>query len=159
MNREDLINKWGHTPEECDEIARKKSENRNGGRSRIADECFNKLIKMMPLNLHKDVIWNNNELYLFSEDLKVGCRYDFTYKNKIIEFNGDYWHANPKKFKEDELIRCGKEPKPAKHIWEKDRSKIEIAKIHGYKVYVIWEDEYMQNKENVLNLAYKFLME
>ena len=29
---------------------------------------------------------------------------DFNFKNKIIEFYGDYWHANPTKYKPDRII-------------------------------------------------------
>ena len=32
-------------------------------------------------------------------------RVDFLYKNKIIEFYGDYWHGNPKLYPNDAMIR------------------------------------------------------
>ena len=56
--------------------------------SPVARELFN-LIKEN-LNLIDSV----EEKYIFNASLHKGYLFDFCYKNKLIEFNGDYWHAN-----------------------------------------------------------------
>lgn len=58
--------------------------------------------------------------------------------NLIIEYNGDYWHANPEIYNEDKIF----DGRTAKEIWEKDKLKKEIAEDNGYEFKTIWEKEY-----------------
>jgi G:T-mismatch repair DNA endonuclease (very short patch repair protein) len=70
----------------------------------------------------------------------------------IIEFYGDYWHANPKFYKAEDIVHHGLK---AKDIWKKDKERIQkfnntIGDV-SYKVIVVWQDEYINNKEQVLD--------
>ncbi len=66
----------------------------------------------------------------------------------MIEFNGTYWHADPRKYlAEDVISRC---KKTAREIWNKDQHKIEIACKQGYKVYIIWEMDWLRDKVEIL---------
>ena len=47
--------------------------------------------------------------------------------NLIIEYFGDYWHCNPKKYNENYFNQ--KKNKYAKEIWEYDSNKIDLIKI------------------------------
>lgn len=68
--------------------------------------------------------------------------------NKIIEFNGTYWHTDPRFYKEDYLNK--KKNKLAKEIWEEDNLRIKTLKEMNYNVDIIWEYDYISNKENIL---------
>jgi very-short-patch-repair endonuclease len=57
----------------------------------------------------------------------------------IIEVNGDYVHANPKLYKQDDVIKLIGNVYTAKEKWEKDTKKIEFLRKRGYNVIVIWE--------------------
>lgn len=88
------------------------------------------------------------------------CCFDFvsTDRNKIIEFNGDKFHANPKKYKENDT------PNPylklsAKDIWDLDKIKLDKAVSVGYQVLIIWEEEYRNNINEVLKKCIDFLKE
>lgn len=81
--------------------------------------------------------------------------YDFLCNDKIIEFNGDYWHCNPQLYESSYYHQHIK--KHANEIWEKDMYKIEIAKKKGFGVLVIWEKNYKQNKEKVIQECIEFL--
>lgn len=61
--------------------------------------------------------------------------------NLIIEFNGDYWHANPATYGPDDIIPFRFAGVCARDIWEKDRVKLDLAHEKGYRVLVIWERE------------------
>jgi hypothetical protein len=50
-------------------------------------------------------------------------------KNLVIEFNGTYWHRDPRFYNEEE----------GKWYWNRDREKIDIAKKKGYNVTTIWQ--------------------
>lgn len=58
----------------------------------------------------------------------------------ILEVNGDYWHANPRLYKKDDVLHFpnGVEKK-AERVWLKDTVKCNIAKRRGYKVVYLWE--------------------
>ena len=43
----------------------------------------------------------NEEEILYLDTLKKSIKLDFKLKNNIIEFDGDYWHNNPKSKKRD----------------------------------------------------------
>lgn len=58
--------------------------------------------------------------------------------NEIIECFGDYWHCNPKKYKEDYYNKRVK--KTAKEIWMADEERINVIEKLGYKVKIIWEN-------------------
>lgn len=60
----------------------------------------------------------------------------------VIECNGDFWHANPKFYKEDDVFDTWEGKKIAKQIWDKDKSRTEQIESFGYKVLVIWQSEY-----------------
>ena len=83
--------------------------------------------------------------------------FDARYKNKLIEFNGDYWHMNPIIYKSDDINKTNK--KSAQFIWDSDKHKYEIAKSRGFEVLVIWESEYKQDPINTINKCIQFLYE
>lgn len=83
--------------------------------------------------------------------------YDIVFQNKIIEYNGDFWHASPKKYKPDDVVKLPNNTTLAKEIWKKDQEKIKFAEDRGYKVLVIWESDFKQNKEEVINKCIQFL--
>lgn len=58
-----------------------------------------------------------------------------------IEFNGDYWHANPKSYDKNFIVKqCNA---TAEEIWQRDEDRYKILKEEfGIKTYVIWESEY-----------------
>lgn len=70
--------------------------------------------------------------------------------NLLIEYNGDYWHCNPIKYKPDYLNQ--KKNKTAKELWDYDTEKLYLAKQNGYNTMVIWEADYKKNKNIVLDL-------
>lgn len=83
--------------------------------------------------------------------------YDILLKgtNIIIEYNGAYWHADPKKYKPDDILF---DKKTAKEIWKKDSLKKEIAIKNGYNIITIWEDEFLEKElEEILEEKISFL--
>jgi len=92
------------------------------------------------------IIFCNNDFYY---------TYDFKYKNKIIEFNGDYWHCNPNKYNENFLNK--RKQMYAKDIWKYDKLKIQKAIKEGYEVLVVWESDYKKNKEKIIQECIDFL--
>lgn len=64
----------------------------------------------------------------------------------IIEAQGDYWHANPVKYKSTDILHFPNKHLSAYDIWENDRKRKELLEQHGYKVYFIWENDIRNGK-------------
>ena len=77
------------------------------------------------------------ELDIYLPDLKIG-----------IEYNGDYWHANPLYYKENDVV-C--EGKLAKDIWKNDEYKHNLCVEKGIKLITVFETEWIQTRNLVLN--------
>lgn len=81
--------------------------------------------------------------------------YDIQYGCNIIEFNGDFWHMNPALYTEDfynKRIKC-----TANEIRLKDKEKAQCAIDSGYKILVVWEKDYKNNKDETIKKCIEFL--
>ena len=93
---------------------------------------------------------------MFKRLISKNCyAYDFCYENKIIEFNGDFWHMNPKLFESNYKNPVSKIS--AKDKWKYDKEKNNVARSYGYDVLVIWECDYNKNRDDVIKKCIEFL--
>ena len=85
--------------------------------------------------------------------------YDFTDKNrkKIIEYQGDMYHANPHVYESYDNPHPFKKDKISKEIWEHDKRKKERAEKDGYEVIYIWDSEYRKDKEFIIDKCINFI--
>jgi len=95
----------------------------------------------------------NSEKIFFIDELNKCYMLDY-YIDELklsIEFNGDYYHANPKKYGPDSEFRGlikGNGVITAKELWEKDQKKYSILEeYHGIRTIVVWESDYVKNKD------------
>lgn len=85
--------------------------------------------------------------------MKRSWFYDFIIPSikYCIEFNGDVWHANPNKYKPEDKPHPFELDTAAFEIWERDDYKNNFLKSYGYIVDVIWESDYQNNKNDIIN--------
>jgi len=98
---------------------------------------------------------NQKQFFRHFKENQQTYAYDFVMGKKIIEFNGDYWHCNPKIYEADyyhKMIKC-----TAKEKWEFDKTKKELIEKYGYKVMIVWEYDYRKNPEITINRCIEFL--
>jgi len=79
--------------------------------------------------------------------------FDIKHKDCVIEFNGDYWHANPNVYKSDAVIRG----KTVNEIHERDKLKKQTAINLGLRYMAVWESDYKQNKQQTINEVIKWM--
>lgn len=99
----------------------------------------------------QNILYDKN--ITFTSQFPLGHKYyDFCLPDirLLIEVNGDYWHANPRKYKETDHISYFKEKKTAKSVWLKDEKKRQIALNNNYKIMYIWEDEIVNKDDTEL---------
>jgi G:T-mismatch repair DNA endonuclease (very short patch repair protein)/predicted RNA-binding Zn-ribbon protein involved in translation (DUF1610 family) len=100
----------------------------------------------------KSVITSKREKEIVKEIKQLGYKPIHSYRvdskicdvyipslNLIIEYFGDYWHCNPKKYESDFFNK--KKGKFAWELWDYDKKKIDLIKSYGYNLEVVWEGD------------------
>ena len=94
--------------------------------------------------LKENSIYLKHNFKLKRKDKGYYCP-DFKYKNFIIEFDGDFWHAHNKE--DSEIIHHNI---TAKEIHEKDNQKTKFYEESGYTVIRVWQSDYLNNKQKII---------
>ena len=114
--------------------------------SKAEREMLAEIVKTLPNVIHQfTLIKSNKKQYI----------YDFMYNNKIIEYNGDFWHANPNIYTESFVNLRSK--RKATDIWQRDHEKNQFAIDNGYQVLVVWEQDYKRSPKEVIEQCIQFL--
>ena len=66
--------------------------------------------------------------------------------NLAFEYDGRYWHADPSLYKTTDII----DGRTAEEIWKNDKLKDDTCKKLGLSLIRIKEQDYLQNKNNIL---------
>lgn len=145
LNLQNFIRKYGET----DGIIKfeKYLKNKNSCTSDMSQELFNDLYNKLSKEDQTHCYYSSLNYERFLYNLKETRFIDFCLENKkiIIEFNGNVYHANPKMYKENDVMAYRN--MTAKEIWEYDTIKERLAHNSGYKMIVVWELDYTENKE------------
>jgi very-short-patch-repair endonuclease len=144
-----------------------KHLNENGnlknGYSKVSQDLFDKVVEGYTEEDLVDVKYAlcNGE---FSMINTAGGWYSYDFvdlkRKKVIEFNGDVFHANPEKFDADDKFHPFlKENGPtAKEMWMLDEKKRLVIESKGFDVMVVWEREYRKDTDGVVKRCKDFLM-
>jgi hypothetical protein len=99
------------------------------------------------------IFYKENEyvFYINNKNFKV-IMVDFYVKdvNKVIEFNGDYWHRNKLK---------GYVDKESEAIQKYDENRLNtLREIFNCEIMVVWQSDFLLNTEKYINDSIKFLI-
>ena len=97
------------------------------------------------------------EVFVNIDGIRRMVKLDYFLNGKAIEFNGDYWHANPSMYYSDDLIDIHDELKIVKDIWEADAKRNKAIEDLGYKIKVVWESDYMKDRDKLVDECVEFL--
>ena len=99
-------------------------------------------------NMFLQIIEDNLSINI-KREVKIGkYRVDGVYKKIIFEFNGDYWHCNPKIYFKNYYNKSIN--MLSKEKWELDKERIIFLEKEGYNVIVVWEDDWNKNKDEII---------
>jgi len=132
------------------------------GFSRISQELFHEIFRHMDYNESQNIYYATKNREYFISIKKFGFfSYDYVdvSRRKIIEYNGDSYHANPKKYESSDYPHpFYKENGPtAQEIWTKDKLKREVAESQGFEVLIIWDSEYRKYPQQTLQKCIEFI--
>lgn len=112
-----------------------------GGYSKASQLYFNqlstKLEDRVGTTIKSFYKTKNAEYYI---NTSGGCYFIDYYLSEYkiaVEFNGDFWHCNPKKYQPDYIHPIIH--KQASEIWRDDEARVSIFTQKGIKVIVVWE--------------------
>ncbi len=100
------------------------------------------------------------KLYLNSIGIQVDEQHKIQYKfydfiikgsNVLLEFQGDYWHCNPK------VYPTGPINKIQKRTIINDEYKRKLAKMNGFEIVYVWEKEFNEDKEALRERLKKYV--
>lgn len=132
--------------------------------SSVANELFDTLREKLLNAKYKEFYYHNHNQEWFINIKNYKTIYlDFFLKDtgKVIEFHGDYWHCNPSIYTSDQLIKIGNEYKKVTKVWDDDRIRVDYIKKVPYvkDVLIVWQKEYTDNSDEVVDKCMKFLTE
>lgn len=113
------------------------------GNSKIEKEVFFYIKESLNVNVKANVPINKYIVDIIND-------------KKIIEFYGDFWHANPRCFESDDKIKAFSINKTAEEIWTHDKQRIDFLESIGYSVLIIWESDWKKNKSECISLIKKY---
>lgn len=111
---------------------------------------LNKRLYEILNNLNVDFVPEYSVKYIDELGKRRWKIYDAKVGNILIEINGDYWHANPNKYKYGDIFKFPKSTLTASEIWKLDEIKKQIAVNNGYEVFYIWESDINKNVNDVI---------
>ena len=164
FSKEICINKYGKEKgleifknrQEKWQLTLHKTNKMHCGYSKISQDLFNELIKHTNNEIYYGSL--NREYTIYNKENKHIYAFDFTdlTNKKIIEFQGDIYHANPNLFSEDD------KPSPwnnltSKELWQKDEYKKQVALNNNFDLIQIWESDFRNNKEKTIKKCLNFL--
>lgn len=130
--------------------------------NKINKENWSKISQELFWKIYEEVSPYYQHIYFGELNHEYGCEtnknFDFVIKDnkKIIEFNGDRFHANPALYKAHN-IPLSFLKLHANEIWENDKIKLDKARKNGYDIKIIWESDYLKNKETIIKDCINFI--
>jgi len=130
----------------------KKRTFKNKNYSNISQDLFKELL-IKNINYY----FGENEWFIKHDD---GIYYvDFKYGDKIIEFNGTLFHADKRFYCDSDTPNPFKKELTAKEIWNYDEKRLNIIKKKNYNIKIVWEYDYLNDKEKIIRECKEFLYE
>ena len=130
------------------------------GYSKVSQELFMKIDEKLGDFANDSFFFVKNyetEVEIEINGKKKFAKLDYELNNKVIEFNGDFWHANPKIYHKDDILTLHLVKRRVKDIWLNDFLRKQELERHGFKILIVWESDYAENPDRVVDECVKFL--
>jgi len=133
------------------------------GKNNKNKNCWSKISQELFHSIYEIIGNKFNNIYFGELNHEYSCgiqnhNFDFVLldNKKVIEFNGDKFHANPEIYNEND-IPLNFIGKTSKQIWDEDVEKLKKLKENGFQTKIVWEKDYLKNKDKIILDCIKFL--
>lgn len=100
---------------------------------------------------------DDKQYVIFSDGRRYFYDFVVTGKTKrIIEFNGDFWHMNPKIYQPTDMNRV--KNKSAQELWDYMEQKKRVAREQGFEIVEVWESDWKKDEQSVLEKCVNFII-
>ena len=141
VNNPELRKKRGELFSECWKDGRNHYHGKASNRSKAEEALYSELEATGKYKLERTTIYVGNNTYYYP-DILINKKF-------IVEFYGDYWHANPQIYPVNKVIRP-KTGMTADDIHAYDTARQKALEDMGYKYMVVWQSEWKADKNAVL---------
>ena len=120
--------------------------------SPISQKLFWDIYNNLNSDLKEKTYFSKLNMEFVKADTDYCYCYDFVISSikLAFEFNGNIFHADPKLYKATDCPNPFCKELTAREIWDLDFQKKEKLESFGFKLFVIWEDEYRRDPEFIL---------
>ena len=128
-------------------------------KSKIIKDWYSKCSYSSGLEKRIRSILDDMGIKYTSNEIINNKSFNIVVDKKIIEIQGDFWHANPKKYSKDDILKFpGKKIVTAQELWKKDQEKKLCIENIGYKILYLWEyDINRSSDDDLMNILINFL--
>lgn len=152
-----LTSLYSNSTNDIADMIRRRTTHHRGNKSPMASSLF-KLIHVEGARWGDSSDSGNSEFYVQVPSRRRGFLVDYKLGNKIIEFFGDYWHANPDVYNTDDVIsKFERHGRSLNEIRRKDSDRVRILEQLGYEVLIVWEADYKRDPETTVKKCKEFL--
>lgn len=131
--------------------------------SKVSQNLFIEIYSELPRELKEKTYFAslNKEFHRLDKNNNRSYFYDFVISNIkfAIEFNGDLYHANPKFYQPSDIPPFQGNILEAREIWKNDYKKIGLLQKEGFDVIIVWEDDFMNNKDGCIEKCIRRIYE
>lgn len=122
-------------------------------KSKILKDWYSKCTYSSGLEKRIKSILDDMGIEYISNGLINNRSFDIIIDNNIIEIQGDFWHANPDKYKPNDYLNFpgGKKIK-ASELWKKDEEKKVMVEKLKYNLLYLWENDIKRKTDSELSL-------
>lgn len=111
--------------------------------SKISQKFFNELDKYLSKKYTTYYATKNNEYGVNLINTYIRLDYFILELNLCIEFNGTYYHGDPKIFNENDYPNPHDKTITAKQMWESDNNRYKLLKeLRNIDTIIVWENDY-----------------
>mgnify|MGYP002128712951 FL=1 len=130
--------------------------------SAISQRLFEQVHQHLPAEFNVYYGSHGSEFPLFKTGHKI-IFVDFYVQQtkKAIEFNGDYWHANPVFYKSCDLINFpGNRRVVAQDVWNADSTRMKYIRQHPCvdDCMIVWEHDFVSQPHLIIEKCVKFIL-
>ena len=141
------LQKYGFENPFQSQVLAKKAREGMSCFSNICCECMKRLQKDLNVQIQYG---ENQKVFVFENGWYRTDGY-IEEKNFSIQFYGDYYHANPKFYKNDYVFDFWGKKYTAQQIWIKDQKRLKkLIQKYKMKIFKIWQFDYKTNYEQIL---------